>query len=123
MSESPAGRTARVHPRAGGRTGCLLAGLGATTGALVWAPRAALRVDGGFEGHARDLGVLLVDLPLIVLGGVLVPLLARALVARWVPRPWLAALAAVAVLALAAWGLAEWYAPRHRPDPGYGPGI
>lgn len=35
-----------------GGVGCLLAGLGAAIAALVWAPRAAFSIDGGFEGHA-----------------------------------------------------------------------
>ena len=50
----------------------VLADLGAT-GALIWAPRAAFSIDGGFEGRARDLSVLFVDLPRILLGGVLLP--------------------------------------------------
>ncbi|MGV9266194.1 hypothetical protein ACWDRR_16200 [Kitasatospora sp. NPDC003701] len=113
-----------MTPKARARTGRLLAGLGATTGALVWAPRAAFGIDGGFEGHARDLSLLFVDLPLIVLGGALVPLVTWTLTTRWVRhRPWLAALAAAAALGLAVWGLTEWWTPRRQPDPGYGPGI
>ncbi|MCX5233345.1 hypothetical protein [Streptomyces sp. NBC_00233] len=106
-----------------GGAGCLLAALGAAASALEWAPRAAFSIDGGFEGHARDLSVLFVDLPLIVFGGALVPFLAWALTTRWTGRPWAAALAAVTALALGIWGLMEWWTPRQHPDPGYGPGI
>lgn len=66
-----------------GRAGRLLAGIGAVLAALVWAPRAAFSIDGGFEAHARDLSVLFVDLPLIVLGGALVPFLTWSLTGRW----------------------------------------
>ncbi|WP_128378296.1 hypothetical protein [Streptomyces cavernae] len=103
--------------------GCLLAGLGAATAALAWAPRAAISVNGGFEGHSRDLSVLFVDLPLVLLGGALVPLLAWALTTRWSDRPWVAVLAAVAALALGVWGLLEWWTPRQPPNPGYSDGI
>lgn len=112
-----------MNPTTRGVAGCFLAGLGATTAALVWAPRAAFSIDGGFEGHARDLSALFVDLPLIVLGGALVPAFAWALTTKWVHRPWVAALAAMAALALGVWGLTEWWTPRQEPDPGYGPGI
>ncbi|MFD0544826.1 hypothetical protein ACFQ1B_19440 [Streptomyces mexicanus] len=100
-----------MNPKTEGGAGCLLAVLGATAAPLVWAPRAAVSIDGGFEGHARDLSVLFIDLPLIVLGGALVPLFAWALATRWVHRPWVAALAALATLALAVWGLTEWWTP------------
>ncbi|MGW7611354.1 hypothetical protein ACWGKW_29660 [Streptomyces sp. NPDC054766] len=106
-----------------GGAGCLLAGLGATTAALVWAPRAAFSIDGGFEGHARNLRVLYVDLPLIVLGGALVPLLVWSLTTRWTGRPWVSVLAALAALVFGIWGLMEWWTPRQHPDPGYGPGL
>lgn len=113
----------RTASHTNGGAGRLLGGLGAVTGALVWAPRAAFSIDGGFEAHARDLSVIFVDLPLIVLGGTLVPLLTWSLTARWTGRPWLATLAAAAALALGIWGLLEWWTPRQHPDPGYGPGI
>ncbi|MFH9862861.1 hypothetical protein [Streptomyces sp. NPDC017202] len=106
-----------------GAAGCLLAGFGAATAALAWAPRAAVNIDGGFEGHARDLSVLVIDLPLVLLGGALVPLLAWAMTTRWVGRPWIATLAALAALALGVWGLLEWWTPRQPPHPGYGHGI
>jgi hypothetical protein len=112
-----------MNPKGKTGTRYLLAGLGATTGLVVWAPRAAFSIDGGFEGHARDLSVLFVDLPLILLGGALVPLFAWTLAIRRVHAPWAAALAALAALALGVWGLAEWWTPRQHPDPGYGPGI
>ncbi|MGW5170615.1 hypothetical protein ACWEQ1_24910 [Streptomyces nodosus] len=123
MSGETTGRTTGITPETRGATGCLLAALGATTAPVVWAPRAAFSIGGGFEGHARDLSVLFIDLPLIVLGGALIPLFAWALTMRWVHRPWAAVLAAVAALALGVWGLTEWWTPRQQPDPGYGPGI
>jgi hypothetical protein len=101
-----------AESRAG--AGCFLAGLGAAAAALVWAPQAEPSIDGGFEGHARDLSVLYIDLPLVVLGGALLPLLAYGLTGRWVRRPWVAPLVAVAALALGVWGLAEWWTPRRR---------
>ncbi|MFI8823730.1 hypothetical protein [Streptomyces sp. NPDC053431] len=103
--------------------GCLLPAVGALGGLLVWAPRAAFSIDGGFEAHARDLSVVFVDLPLILLGATVLPLVASALALRRTRRPWVAALAALAVLALFLSGvLAVWH-PRQAPDPGYGPGI
>ncbi|WP_037843773.1 hypothetical protein [Streptomyces sp. NRRL F-5126] len=113
--------TARRAPKRNDGAGCLLAGLGAVAAPLAWAPRAAISVGGGFEGQARDLSVLFVDLPLVVLGGALVPLLAWALAGRWVRRPWAAPLVALAVLALAVWGLTEWWTPRHQQGAGHGP--
>ncbi|MET8137333.1 MULTISPECIES: hypothetical protein [unclassified Streptomyces] len=106
-----------------GGAGRLLAGLGAVTAVLVWAPRAAFSIDGGFEGHARNLRVVYLDLPLIVLGGALVPLLAWSLTKRWTGRPWVSVLAALATLVLGIWGLMEWWTPRQHPDAGYGPGL
>ncbi|MGW2015891.1 hypothetical protein [Streptomyces sp. NPDC001927] len=96
----------------------VLAVLGAAVGLVVWVPRAAFSLDGGFESHARDLTVLFVDLPLILLGGALLPVVTWALAARRVP-PWAAAVAALAALALGVWGLTEWWTPRQHPDPGY----
>ncbi|MFC9297116.1 hypothetical protein ACFTWH_17485 [Streptomyces sp. NPDC057011] len=101
------------------RPGRLLAALGATIAALVWAPRAAFSIDGGFEGHARDLSVVFVDLPLIVLGGALLPFLTWRLTTRWTRRPWAGILAALLALTLGVWGLTEWWTPRQDPDPGY----
>ncbi|MFD3941660.1 hypothetical protein [Streptomyces sp. NPDC058579] len=96
----------------------VLAVLGAAIGLVVWAPRAAFSIDGGFESHARDLTVLFVDLPLILLGGGLVPVITWALAIRRVP-PWAAMVAALAALALGVWGLTEWWTPRQHPSPGY----
>jgi hypothetical protein len=62
--------------------------------------------------------VLFVDLPLIVLGGALVPLLAWSLTRRWMDRARIAALVDVAALALGIWGLVEWWSPRQE-DPGH----
>ncbi|MFF0725072.1 hypothetical protein [Streptomyces sp. NPDC004134] len=106
-----------------GLGGCALALFGAAVAPLAWAPRAAVNVHGGFEDHARDLSVLYVDLPLVVLGGALLPLGVWALGLRWAGRPWVAAVAAVVALGLGVWGLTEWWSPRRPPDPGYGPGI
>ncbi|MEV7130132.1 hypothetical protein [Streptomyces sp. NPDC093260] len=107
-----------------GATACLLAALGAIAGLLVWAPRAAFSIDGGFEGHARDLSVLFLDLPLILLGGTALPLFTWTLATRSTGRPWIAGLTTLATLALGVWGLTEWYTPRQHPDPGYtGPGL
>ncbi|MFG3001436.1 hypothetical protein [Streptomyces sp. NPDC048340] len=117
MRANTPGRTG-TKPEAERQARYFLAGLGALTGLAVWAPRAAFSIDGGFEAHARDLSVLFVDLPLILLGGALVPLLSWALAIRRVP-PWAGAVAAVAALALGVWGLTEWWTPRQHPDPGY----
>ncbi|WP_371666518.1 hypothetical protein OG985_47285 [Streptomyces sp. NBC_00289] len=107
-----------------GTAAWVLAGLGAVTGLLVWAPRAAFSIDGGFEGHARDLSVLFLDLPLILLGGTVVPLFTWTLATRSTGRPCIAVLTTLATLALGLWGLTEWYTPRQHPDPGYtGPGL
>ena len=116
-------RTTDTPPPSRDAAGCLLAGFGAVTAPLAWAPRATISVNGGFEGHARDLSVLYIDLPLVVLGGALLPPLAWALTRRWTHRPWVATLASVVALALGLWGLTEWWTPRHQPNPGYGPGI
>ncbi|MCM1971026.1 hypothetical protein ABT024_09045 [Streptomyces sp. NPDC002812] len=107
-----------MKPEAERQAGYFFAGLGAMTGLVVWAPRAAFSIDGGFESHARDLSVLYADLPLILLGGAVVPLIAWTLTIRRLP-PWAAAVAALAALALGVWGLTEWWTPRQHPDPGY----
>jgi len=123
MGERTTERATGTKQKIESGAGCLLAGLGAAAAPLVWAPRAAISVHGGFENHARDLSVLFIDLPLIVLGGALVPLLTWVLATRWAHRPWVAALVALATLALALWGLTEWWTPRRTPNPGYGDGI
>ncbi|MER5726906.1 hypothetical protein ABT084_00895 [Streptomyces sp. NPDC002138] len=115
-----------THSRPASRTGAIrrvLAGIGAAAGLLVWAPRAAFSIDGGFEGHARDLSVVFVDLPLILIGSVLIPLTTWKLTSRWVRDPWIATAVSLAALGLGLWALTEWWTPRQRPDPGYGPGL
>ncbi|MGW2562049.1 hypothetical protein ACWCXB_22905 [Streptomyces sp. NPDC001514] len=99
-----------------GCAGFLLAAVGAATAVLTWAPLARISITGGFEGQHRDLSVLYGDLPLIALGGALVPLAAWALTRRWLGRPWIAALAAVGALGLAVWGLTAWWTPYERPE-------
>lgn len=134
MSDDTSGRTCDgTSGRAGGGLdrsgtaenagGLLFACLGALTGLVVWVPRAAFSIDGGFEGHARDLSVVYLDLPLILLGGIAMPMAVWLMTLRRTRRLWLAALATSAALALGVWGLTEWLTPRQHPDPGYGPGI
>ncbi|MEU9203431.1 hypothetical protein [Streptomyces sp. NPDC048332] len=98
-----------------GGVGCLISAFGAAAAPLAWAPRVSDSVHGGFEGQDRDLSVLLVGLPLIALGGALVPLLAWMLTTRWTGRPWAAALAASASLVLGIWGLLEYWTPQQSP--------
>ncbi|MFF0746343.1 hypothetical protein ACFYVL_38715 [Streptomyces sp. NPDC004111] len=114
--------SSRTAPsRTAGGAGCLLALLGAASAPLAWAPRATSSIYGGFEGEQRDLSVLYLDLPLIALGGALVPLLVWMLTSRWTGRPWAAALAGLAALSLGIWGLLEWWTPQHPPSYGDGP--
>lgn len=103
--------------------GCALAGLGAVITAMLCAPRAAFSLHGGVEHHARDLSVIFVELPLVVLFGALLPVLAWWLTRLWVRRPWVAVVTAVAALALGVWGVLEWWTPRQGTDPDYGPGT
>ncbi|MER8044448.1 hypothetical protein [Streptomyces sp. NPDC094032] len=118
MSEK---RTSADGTRAESAGGCLVTAGGALAGLGYWARRAAFSVDGGFEAHARDLSVVLVDLPLILLGAVALPLVTWLLTFR--RGPWPAALAALLVLALFLYGVDAFWRPRQAPDPGYGPGI
>ncbi|MGW8062321.1 hypothetical protein ACVV2G_08595 [Streptomyces ziwulingensis] len=106
-----------VHHRTRGCAGCLVAGgIGASTAVLVWAPLARISVTGGFDGRHRDLGVLYLDLPLVALGGALVPVAAWAVGLRLLGgRSWAAALLAVAALALGTWGLTAW-TPYEQPE-------
>ncbi|MFJ3142760.1 hypothetical protein ACIPJM_09970 [Streptomyces halstedii] len=99
-----------------GSAGCLLALAGAATATLAWAPLARVSVTGGFEQSRRDLSVLYVDLPLIALGGALLPLLVWMLVLRRLHRPWLAFAAAAVSLALGVWGLTLWWEPYQQPE-------
>ncbi|WP_338491630.1 hypothetical protein [Streptomyces sp. SJL17-4] len=105
-----------------GAVGCLLAVAGVTVAGVFALPRAAYSIDGGFEAHARDWSVILVEMPLILLAGLLVPPMTWAAATRWL-RPWAAFLVCAAVVALGLWGVAAVWHPRQGPDPGYGPGI
>ncbi|GGY85187.1 hypothetical protein CP967_24305 [Streptomyces nitrosporeus] len=96
--------------------GCLLAVVGATAALLAWAPLARISVTGGFEGMHRDLSVFYVDLPLIALGGALLPPLVRSLARRCAVRPWGALALALAALALGVWGLISWWEPYRQPE-------
>ncbi|MFD3331941.1 hypothetical protein ACFWV1_04690 [Streptomyces sp. NPDC058700] len=102
--------------------GCALAIVGVVVAGAFALPRAAFSIDGGFEAHARDWSVILVDVPLILLAGVLVPPLTWAAATRWL-RPWAALLVCVVVAGLGLWGVSTVWHPRQDPDPGYGPGI
>ncbi|MFD9243649.1 hypothetical protein ACFV0D_17275 [Streptomyces sp. NPDC059556] len=108
--------------RAQGAVGCLLAVAGIAAAGVFALPRAAYSIDGGFEAHARDWSVILVELPLILLAGLLVPPVTWAAATRWL-RPWAAFLVCAAVVALGLWGISAVWHPRQGPDPGYGPGI
>ncbi|MEU6891386.1 hypothetical protein ABZ934_06230 [Streptomyces sp. NPDC046557] len=83
MTENPAGPTSGAKPRPVGIVGRLVIALGAVTALVVWLPRAAFSIDGGFEHHARDLSVVFVDLPLILLGCTAVPFSTWTLTTRW----------------------------------------
>ncbi|MFB6841588.1 hypothetical protein [Streptomyces sp. NPDC056361] len=108
--------------RAESAVGCLLAVAGVAVVGAFALTRAAYTIDGGFEAHARDWGVILVELPLILCAGLVVPPLTYTAATRWL-RPWQAALVCAAVVGLGLWGLAAGWNPPQRPDPGYGPGI
>ncbi|MER7311635.1 MULTISPECIES: hypothetical protein [Streptomyces] len=99
-----------------GSAGCLLALAGAATATLAWAPLARVSVTGGFEQSHRDLSVLYVDLPLIALGGALLPLLVWTAALRVLGRPWQAFAAAAVSLALGVWGLTLWWEPYQQPE-------
>ncbi|WP_017241880.1 hypothetical protein [Streptomyces sp. SS] len=116
------GREEHGDARAESAVGCLLAVAGVAVVGAFALTRAAYTIDGGFEAHARDWGVILVELPLILCAGLVVPPLTYAAATRWL-RPWQAALVCVAVVALGLWGLAAGWNPPQGPDPGYGPGI
>ncbi|MFD7964417.1 hypothetical protein ACFV5J_26835 [Streptomyces zaomyceticus] len=108
--------------RAESAVGCLLAVAGVALAGIYALPRAAFSIEGGFEAHARDWSVILVEVPLILLAGLLVPPMTWAAATRWL-RPWVAFLVCVAVAALGLWGVSAVWHPRQAPDPGYGPGI
>ncbi|MGW0085501.1 hypothetical protein [Streptomyces sp. NPDC003393] len=102
-----------------GCAGFLWAAVGAATAVLAWAPLARVSIEGGFEGQRRDLSVLYVDLPLIAVGGALLPLATWLLTSRWVTRPWIAALATAAALAAGVWGLTLGWQPYEGPEAVY----
>lgn len=91
--------------------GFLVAGLGAAGALLAWAPLARSSVEGGFEGLERDLSVLYLHLPLVALGGALVPLGVWLVALARFRRPWLALLAAGGAGVLGVWGLVSWWTP------------
>lgn len=100
-----------------GCAGTLIAGAaGASIAVLAWAPQARVSITGGFEQIHRDLSVLYVDLPLIALGGALVPVVAWSLTLRLLGRPWAAALVAAAALGMGVWGLTTWWTPYEQPE-------
>ncbi|MEU7074996.1 hypothetical protein AB0B30_33165 [Streptomyces narbonensis] len=92
--------------------GCVLALAGVLAAAAYAVPRAEYSYDGGFEGEGTDWGVVLVEVPLILLGGFALPPLTWAAATRHL-RPWAAALVCLAVVALGLWGLdAVWHPPQ-----------
>ncbi|MFF8835321.1 hypothetical protein [Streptomyces sp. NPDC015130] len=102
--------------------GCVLALAGVVAAAAFALPRAEYSYQGGFEGQDTDWSVVLVDVPLILLGGFALPPLTWAAATRHL-RPWAAALVCLAVAALALRGLDAVWHPKQGPDPGYGPGL
>jgi hypothetical protein len=64
--------------------GCALSVVGALTALFVWlgTDRTRIHLRGGFEGEGTDYGVLITELPLVVLAGAGLPLLACALLDR-----------------------------------------
>ncbi|MFJ6389477.1 hypothetical protein ACIQJT_17925 [Streptomyces sp. NPDC091972] len=73
--------------------GCALSATGAIGANSLWLslPRTRRHLGGGFENEGMDWTVLLAELPMVVVGGALLPLLALTLVMRVVgrrrPRP------------------------------------
>jgi hypothetical protein len=108
--------------RAESSAGCAWAVVGVVAASAVALPRAAYAIEGGFESHARDWSVILVELPLVLLAGFALPPLVRTAARRRLPG-WAAGLVCAAALALGLWGLTVVWHPRQAPDPGYGPGI
>ncbi|MFE7583348.1 hypothetical protein ACFU5Y_17580 [Streptomyces gardneri] len=102
--------------------GCVLALAGVLAAAAYAMPRAEYSYEGGFEGQDTDWTVVLVELPLILLGGFALPPLTWAAATRYL-RPWAAALVCLAVVALGLWGLDAVWHPQQGPDPGYERGI
>ncbi|MFF7279625.1 hypothetical protein [Streptomyces griseorubiginosus] len=73
--------------------GCALSAAGAIGAPSLWLslPRTRRHLGGGFENEGMDWTVLLTELPFVVLGGALLPLLALTLLVRLTgrgrPRP------------------------------------
>ncbi|MEE1938397.1 hypothetical protein V1L54_03040 [Streptomyces sp. TRM 70361] len=93
-----------------------LMGLGAGTGLVAWTIGAERHLKGGFEGEGRDLSVLYVELPLLVLGVPAAAVAALLLmhgvldgrVERAAVRRALSAGTALAVAAALVWGGLAW---------------
>ncbi|MFJ3900854.1 hypothetical protein [Streptomyces sp. NPDC090025] len=77
---------------------------------VVWGVGAEGAVSGGFEGEGRDLSVVWVELPLMLVGFPGVVLGVWAVLRK--RSAWVIAVALVAALALMSWGSAEWLAGR-----------
>jgi hypothetical protein len=79
-----------MERRADGVTcgGCALSAVGAIGAPLLWLslPRTRRHLGGGFENEGMDWTVLLTELPFVVLGGALLPLLVLTVVMRVVGR-------------------------------------
>ncbi|WP_316959692.1 hypothetical protein [Streptomyces sp. TRM68367] len=63
--------------------GCLVSLVGTLTAVFAWASsaRTERHMGGGFEGEGTDYSVLCTELPLVVVGGAVVPVLGWLLVA------------------------------------------
>ncbi|MDK1472406.1 hypothetical protein QNO07_03020 [Streptomyces sp. 549] len=105
-----------VGERDGGAgVGCLLALAGAGTGLVTWLHGARPGLRGGFEGEGRNLSLLYVELPAMVLGVPAVALavwaLTRALLGdRLTPaaRASTSAVAGLTALTLLGWACITW---------------
>ncbi|MFF4059335.1 hypothetical protein ACFYZ8_21685 [Streptomyces sp. NPDC001668] len=79
-----------MRRRADGVTcgGCALSVAGAIGAPSLWLslPRTRRHLGGGFENEGMDWTVLLTELPFVVLGGALLPLLALTLLVRLTGR-------------------------------------
>ncbi|MFF0014640.1 hypothetical protein [Streptomyces sp. NPDC005374] len=68
--------------------GCALSAAGAIAAPALWLsmPRTQRHLGGSFENEGMNLKVLFTELPFVVLGGALLPLLVFTLLVRWVGR-------------------------------------
>jgi hypothetical protein len=68
--------------------GCVLSALGSVAALFVWASSSRTRrhLGGGFEGEGTDYVAVLVELPLVAVGGAAVPGLVVVLLARLTGR-------------------------------------